>query len=124
MSVMRRLLILLGALGLGLVAVASGLLAFGPAAHAADRVAAVPNLLTGLAALTGVLGYWARKKWGLYAYALSCLGHWLIHGAFLRAALESGRLTPGSAVGLALVPVVALLLLGGMALDARAGRLS
>ncbi len=121
---MRRVIITLGALALGLVAMASALLALGPAAHTADQVAAVPNLITGLASLSGALGYWAGKKWGLYAYALACLGHWLIHGAFLVAALQSGRFSPGSAVGLALVPVGALVLLGGMILDARAGRLS
>ncbi len=121
---MRRLIVLLGAVGLGVVAVAAALVALGPAAHAADRVAAVPNLITGLASLVGAVGYGARKKWGLYAYALSCLGHGLIHGAFLAAALQAGRFSPVSAVGLAVVPVAALVVLVGMALDARAGRLA
>src|SRR4051794_13447681 len=92
----RTVGVLLGsavALLLGLVAVLSGVLPLLGRAGAADQAAAVPNLLTGLAALAGGAGYAAGKRWGVYVYALSVLGHLLVHGAFFLASLGSGRAT-------------------------------
>ena len=114
----------LGALGLGLLAVGAALGALAPSAHAADQVAAIPNLLTALASLVGAVGYWQARKWGVIAYLLSVGGHLLIHAAFLLAAAQSGRLTPISAAGLAVIPAVALLVLAGMLVAWRRGRLT
>jgi hypothetical protein len=112
------------ALGIGLVALGSAWAALGPNANGADRVAALPNLLTGLASVAGGIGYWLGRRWGLYAYALSVAGHLLIHSAFLLSALGSGRFAPVSIVGLAIIPVVSLGVLVVMWRDQRQARLS
>jgi hypothetical protein len=112
------------ALLIGAVALVSGVLPLIGPAGAADRAAAVPNLLTGLAALAGGAGYWAGKRWGVYVYALSVLGHFLVHAAFFVSSLGSGRGTPFTALTLAFVPVVALLVLISMEVQRRQGRLS
>ncbi len=114
---------MLAALGLGAVAVFSAWQGFAPAAREVDATWAVPNLLTGLASLIGAVGYGLRRKWGVAVFALSVLGHILIHSAFVLKALDAGRATPISLGVLALIPLVALAVLVSMAWQWRQGRL-
>lgn len=117
------LLGVLAAVGLGVLAVVAGWGGFAPGAREVDATWAAPNLLTGLAALLGAIGYGLQRKWGVAVFGLSVLGHFVIHAAFVLKALEAGRATPITLGVLALVPLVASAVLVSMAWRWRQGRL-
>jgi len=90
----------------------------------ADKSTAVPNLITGVASVAGGTGYLMLKKWGVYAYAVSVLGHFFSHIYLYLSHAAAGRATVVGAVQLAMIPIMSLIVLGSMERQRRKGILS
>jgi hypothetical protein len=72
------------------------------------------NLITGLTGVSGATGYGFGKRWGLYAFGVSVLGHIAAHTALILGAIAHHRVTIFSIGGLSVIPVIAICILIGM----------
>jgi peptidoglycan/LPS O-acetylase OafA/YrhL len=72
------------------------------------------NFATAIFGIVGAIGYWRGRRWGVYAFALSTLGHIAAHTMLLLSAVAVGRTSPSAMIGLAVIPVVAIVILVGM----------
>ena len=77
------------------------------------------NLLTGLAGIGGAAGYGLRKRWGVAAFGLSVLGHFVAHLLLMASAIAHQRGSIFSLGGLSVIPVMALLVWLAMVWESR-----
>ncbi len=112
----------LAALGLGLLALVVALESLRSAQDAVGLGTLLLNLATGLAGVLGAAGYAFGRRWGLYSFGLSVLGHVAAHVWLLLSAFTAHRLSIYSVVGLTVVPVVAAGVLAGMWWERRQSR--
>ena len=75
------------------------------------------NLVTGLFSVGGALGYSLRKNWGLVAFGLSVLGHFINHGYLMVSLIHVGRASFAGLIGLSVIPILAGGTLIGMILE-------
>ena len=108
------LLLTIAALLLGLLALSAGAVGLSDHADATDRVVMLVNWLTGLTGIGGALGYALNKRWGIYLFGVSALGHIGAHTQLYLSGIASGRSGSILLFGLAIVPVAALCVLAGM----------
>lgn len=110
----RSILVLLGAAfslgigGLALILAVVGLLGRG---GAADRMSALPNLITGIASIAGAVGYLTFKKWAIPTYTVAVIGHIVSHVQLVMAHGGPEHIASRSWLPVLLPPVIALLVL-------------
>jgi hypothetical protein len=75
---------------------------------------AVINILTALAAIGGAFGYAFRRRWGIPAFGLSVLGHFIAHTILILTAIAADRVNVFAIGGLSFIPVVSLMVFIGM----------
>jgi hypothetical protein len=67
------------------------------------------NFLTGLGGVAGAFGYALRKRWGIYAFGASVVGHWASHTLLIVSAIMQNRMSVFIIGGLLVIPTVALI---------------
>src|SRR5204862_3931579 len=71
----QRLMALIVAFSLGMLALAVGLTGLLGRGSTADQATVWLNLVTGLTGVAGAIGYMLGKRWARYSYGASVLGH-------------------------------------------------
>ena len=103
----QRLMALIVAFSLGMLALAVGLTGLLGRGSTADQATVWLNLVTGLTGVAGAIGYMLGKRWARYSYGASVLGHLIAHGRLLLNAIAAARVSLGAIIGLSLVPALA-----------------
>ena len=100
---------------MGVIALYSAMIGFQGKGSAADMATAWPNIMTGIASLIGGVGYLRFKKWSIPVYAVAVIGHFVSHGELIYLRTVSRHITIANVTVLAIVPLIALVILGNMA---------
>ncbi len=106
-------------LGIGALALLLAVIGLLGRGGAADRISALPNLITGIASIAGSIGYLTFKKWAIPTYAVAVLGHIVSHVQLVMAHGGPEHISSRSWIPVLLPPVVALLVLIDMIWEKR-----
>ena len=78
------------------------------------RLTTILDLCIALTGTAGAIGYTIGKRWSVWLFGISALGHCVAHGILIMSAILQHRATMFSIGGLSVIPIVACMLWAAM----------